>query len=64
MLKKMRTLLLLLAVAPLALGRAPAAQPTPTNSTPAVQPSAPSGDPLVAKGKGVEIRRSRLGQSS
>ena len=50
----------LLAGAALTAGPAPAAQPTPPNSTPGAQPSPPSGDPLVAKGKGVEIRRSDL----
>lgn len=49
MLRQIYPLVLLLAVAALTPGPAPAAQPSP-----------PSGDPLVAKGKGVEIRRSQL----
>jgi len=60
MLRKIRPLLLLLAVASLTPGHAPAAQPTPANSTPTAQPSTSPGDPLVAEGKGVEIRRSDL----
>jgi parvulin-like peptidyl-prolyl isomerase len=60
MLRQICPLVVLLAVAALTSGPAPAAQPTPTNSTPGAQPSPPSGDPLVAKGKSVEIRRSDL----
>ena len=60
MLRQICPLVALLAVAALAPGTAPAAQPTSPNSTPAAQPSSPSGDPLVAKGKAVEIRRSQL----
>ena len=60
MLRKLRPLALLLAAASLTPGPAPAAQPTPTNSTPIAQPFPSSGDPLVAKGKGVEIHRSQL----
>ena len=50
----------LLAAASFALGTAVAAQPAQTNAAPAAEPSPPSGDALVAKGKGVAISRSRL----
>ncbi len=57
MLRPICSLVVLLAVAALTPGAAPAAQPTPTNSTPGAPPA---GDPIVAKGKGLEIRRSQL----
>jgi parvulin-like peptidyl-prolyl isomerase len=53
-------LVLLVAVAVLASGRAPAAQPAPTNAASAAQSSNPSGETIVAKGKGVEVRRGQL----
>ena len=53
-------LVLLVAVAVLASGRAPAAQPAQTNAASAAQSSTPPGDTILAKGKGVEIRRSQL----
>jgi parvulin-like peptidyl-prolyl isomerase len=53
-------LVLLVAAAVLASGRAPAAQPAQTNAAPAAQSSTPSGETILAKGKGVEIRRSQL----
>jgi peptidyl-prolyl cis-trans isomerase C len=57
-------LVLLLGVAVLTTGRAPAAEPAPTNAAPAGKPEAKTpdlfGNPLVAKGKGVEIKRSQL----
>ncbi len=64
MLTKIRPLLLVLAVASLSPRHAPAAQTTPTNSTPTAQPSPAPGDPLVARGKGVEIHRSDLDQAA
>jgi parvulin-like peptidyl-prolyl isomerase len=57
MFQTLKPLLFLTAVS-LTLANAPAAQPTQTNTAPAAQSS--SGDPVVAKGKGVEIRRSQL----
>jgi parvulin-like peptidyl-prolyl isomerase len=51
---------LLLAATSFTLGRAPAAEPAQTNTAPTAQPSAPSGDTLVAKGKGVAISHSQL----
>ena len=53
-------LVLLVAVAVLASCRAPAAQPAPTNAASAAPSSTPSGETILAKGKGVEIRRSQL----
>ena len=60
MLSKIRPLVLLLAAASLTLGHAPAAQPAETNAALASQAPTPSTDTIVAKGKGVEIRRSEL----
>ncbi len=56
----LNSVILLVAVAVLASGRAPAAQPAPTNSASAAPPSNPSGETMAAKGKGVEVRRSQL----
>jgi peptidyl-prolyl cis-trans isomerase C len=54
----------LLTVAVLAAGRLPAAEPAPTNAVPAVTPEAKKaalfGNTVVAKGKGVEVKRSQL----
>ena len=47
-------------VASLAFGRAPAAQPAQTNAASAAQASTSPGDTILAKGKGLEIRRSQL----
>ena len=60
MLRTIQRLVLLLSAACLTLGRAPAAQPVQTSAPSATQSSAPSGDTVVAKGKGLEIRRSQL----
>src|SRR3974390_90 len=49
-----------LALASLVPPYAPAAQPTETNAAPASQAPAASTNTIVAKGKGLEIRRSEL----
>jgi peptidyl-prolyl cis-trans isomerase C len=56
-------LVLLLAVASLAPSRALAAQPGPTNAAPASQASTLSTNAIVARGKGVEIRRGQLDEA-
>jgi peptidyl-prolyl cis-trans isomerase C len=62
MIRKLSLLIPLLALAPLAPGRAAAAQTGQTNATPAAQAPTPSTNTIVAKGKGVEIRRGQLDQ--
>ena len=59
-----KSLVLLLAVAGLASGRAPAAEPAATNTAPGAKSDAKISDlfsgTIIAKGKGVEVRRSQL----
>ena len=55
-----KSLVLLLAVAGLTTGRVPAAESTPTNAAPAAKLGDLFGSTLVAKGKGIEIKRSQL----
>jgi peptidyl-prolyl cis-trans isomerase C len=60
MTRKLSLLILYLALGSLALPCAPAAQPAETNAAPASQAPTPSTNTIVAKGKGVEIWRSKL----
>jgi peptidyl-prolyl cis-trans isomerase C len=63
MLSKISPLVLLLAAASLTPGHAPAAEPTQTNTAPVAQAATASVDPLLARGKGLEIKRSELDQA-
>jgi peptidyl-prolyl cis-trans isomerase C len=56
----LKPLVLVLAAAWLAPVPAPAAEPAQTNAAAAAQSSTSSGETILAKGKGVEIRRSQL----
>ena len=60
MLTKIKSLLLLLAASSLTSGHPLAAQSVQTNAVPLAEASKPSSDALVARGKGVAIRRSQL----
>lgn len=60
MLRKIKPLFLLLAASSLLSGYALADQSAQTNAAPPDQAGKPSGDALVAKGKGIAIRRSQL----
>ncbi len=56
----LKPLVLVITAASLAFATAPAAQPAQTNPASAAQSSTPSGETILAKGKGVEVRRSQL----
>jgi parvulin-like peptidyl-prolyl isomerase len=56
----LKPMVLRLAVASLLFASALAAEPAQTNAASAALSSTPSGDTILAKGKGVEIRRSQL----
>ena len=60
MIRKITSLVLLFTAAAAAPGWALAAEPAQTNPPASAQPAKSSGDPIVAKGKGLEIRRSQL----
>jgi parvulin-like peptidyl-prolyl isomerase len=57
---KINPKLLVLVLATALLASAPAAEPAQTNAAAAAQSATPSGETVVAKGKGVEVRRSQL----
>src|SRR5512136_3052611 len=63
MTRKTTSLALLLAAASLVPSLSLAAQVVSTNALSAVPPPGSSGDPVVAKGKGVEIKRSELAKA-
>ena len=60
MTREITALILLLAAASLVPEHGLAEPPAATNAPTAIQLSTPSGDAILAKGKGVEIRRSQL----
>lgn len=60
MTRKITSIVLLLAAGSLAPCLSLAAQSPATNAPAVVHPPSPSGDPLVAKGKGLEVSRSEL----
>jgi parvulin-like peptidyl-prolyl isomerase len=60
MTRRIAYLVLLLVAVALVPGLSPGAQPAATNSPAAAQPPGPAADAVLAKGKGVEIRRSEL----
>jgi peptidyl-prolyl cis-trans isomerase C len=63
MTRRITSLALLLSAASLALDLSLKAQAVSTNALAAVAPSGASSDPVVAKGKGVEIKRSELNKA-
>jgi peptidyl-prolyl cis-trans isomerase C len=58
--RRTESLVFLLALLALAPGLSRGAQPAATNAPADARPPGPAGDPVVAKGKGLEIKRSEL----